>query len=158
MIRMNTESMTWEEEKEKLLFQKRRTRELFTMTLQWLELLEDGENLLPYFKERHCRRIAIYGAAGIGRVLLKEIGKDGGIEMPYFLDKNAEKQIETSDVPVYCPEEYEKLPEVDMVVVTAVSFFESICENLVRIRPEIPVVSLKTIIDVRKDEVWYGQR
>ena len=45
-----------------------------------------------------------------------------------------------------------------MVVVTAITFFESVFDTLMRIRPEIPAVSLKTILEVRKDEVWYEQR
>ena len=155
---MSTESTNREEEKEKLLLQKKRNRELFVTTLQWLELLEDGKNLLPYFREHDCRRIAVYGAAEIGGILLKEIEKDNLMEVLYFLDKNAEKQRVKCGKPVYLPEEFAKLPEVDMVVVTAITFFESVFDTLMRIRPEIPVVSLKKIIEVRKDEVWYEQR
>lgn len=155
---MNNELSNWEEEKEKLNFQRKRNRELFLAALRWLELLENGTNLLPYFKEHNCCRIAIYGAAEIGRVLLKEFEKDNLIEVPYFIDKNAEKQREKWGIPVYLPEEFAELPDVDLVVVTAISFFESVSDTLVKIRPEIPVVSLNTIIEVREDEVWYEER
>lgn len=155
---MNNELSNWEEEKEKLDFQRKRNREQFSTTLRWLELLQDDTNLLPYFNDHNCRRIAIYGAAEIGRVLLKEIEKDNLIEVPYFIDKNAENQREKWGIPVYLPEEFAELPDVDIVVVTAITFFESVNETLVKIRPEIPVVSLNTIIEVREDEVWYEER
>lgn len=155
---MNNELSNWVEEKEKLDFQRKRNRELFLAALRWLELLEDGTNLLPYFEEHSCRRVAIYGAAEIGSVLLKELVKDNQIEVPYFIDKNAEKQREKCGIPVYLPEEFAELPDVDIVVVTAITFFESVYDTLVKIRPEIPVVSLNTIIEVREDEVWYEKR
>ncbi len=155
---MSTESTNWETEKEKLILQRNRNKIQFSTTLQWLELLEDGTNLLPYFREHDCRRIAVYGAAEIGGILLKEIEKDNLMEVSYFLDKNAEKQREKCGKSVYLPEEFAKLPEVDMVVVTAITFFESVFDTLMCIRPEIPVVSLKKILEVRKDEVWYEQR
>lgn len=152
------ESIGWEEEKKKIIIQRDRTRAQFMCVLQWLELLENNTNLLSYFKEHNCCQVAIYGAAEIGNALLKEFERDNQIQVMYFLDKYAEKQREKWGVPVYLPEEFAALPDVDMVVVTAITSFESIWNNLMQIRPEIPVVSLKTIIEVRKDEVWYEQR
>ena len=48
------------------------------------------------------------------------------------------------------------MPQVDMVVVTAVSYIKAIQNVLLQIRPEVPVVSLERIISTRKEEVWYN--
>lgn len=152
------EAISWQEEKEKIISQRDRYKEYLSCVLQWLELLEDGANLRSYFKEHNCSQIAVYGAAEIGRVLRKEVECDSAIQVLYFLDRNAKKQKEKWGVPVYLPEEFAVLPDVDMVVVTAITSFADIWNNLMRIRPEIPVVSLKTMIEVRKDEVWHAQR
>lgn len=155
---MNEALTIWQKERKEIISQRDRNREQFWCALQWLELLEDGTDLCSYFREHNSSRIAIYGAAEIGRVLRKEVERDNVLQVLYFLDRNAEKQREKWGVPVYLPEEFAALPDVDMVVVTAIASFESIWSNLMRIRPEIPAVSLKTIIEVRKDEVWYEQR
>lgn len=155
---MNNESETWQKEKEKLILQRDRNRAQFSSALQWLELFEDGTNLIPYFKDHNCRRIAIYGAAEIARLLLKEIENDSITKVSYFLDKSAENQREKWGIPVYLPEEFVSLPDVDMVVVTAIYYFDEIYDNLLKIRQDIPVVSLNTILDVRRNEVWYEKR
>lgn len=155
---MINELTNWQEEKEMLIRQRQRNRALFSCVLRWLELFEDGTNLIPYFKEHNCRQIAIYGAAEIGHILLKEIKKENMTKVSYFLDKSAENQKEKWGIPVYLPEEFVSLPDVDMVVVTAIYFFEDIYDNLLKIRQDIPVLSLNTILDVRRNEVWYEKR
>lgn len=155
---MNSEQSNWQEEKEQLIQQRDRNRALFSCAMQWLELFEDGTNLTPYFQEHNCRNIAIYGAAEIGRVLMKEIENGGRVKVSYFMDKSAEKQREKFGRQVYLPEEYASLPEVDMIVVTAVSSFDEIYDNLMKIKPDTPIISLNTIINDRRDEVWYEKR
>jgi len=153
---MNGQEMAWENEKKKIIIQRDRLKAQFSCVFQWLELMEDGTNLQPYFKDHNSSKVAIYGAAEIGRMLLKEIEQDNTIKVSYFLDRNAERQREKWGVPIYLPEEFTGLPEVDMVIVTAILSFEAIQDTLLEVRPDIPVVSLETIIGVRKDEVWYN--
>lgn len=156
---MDNNAQTWQAEKETLIFQKNRSREQFSCVLDWLSLLEEGTNLLPYFRDHRCVRIAVYGAAQIGEMLLKEIGGyDRQMRVLYFLDRNAERQREKCGLPVYLPEEFPGLPRVDMTVVTAISYFDQVRDLLFWLRPDVPTVSLRTIIDVRKDEVWHEKR
>lgn len=155
---MSEQEMEWEKEREKMIYQKNRMNAHFSCVSKWLELLEDGGSLLPYFQERKCHKIMIYGAADIGRLLSKEIRRAGSVRVSGFLDRNADRQREICGVPVYLPEEYIHLDEVDMVVVTAIVAFKAINDNLMQLRPEIPVVSLNTIIEAAGNEVWYEQR
>lgn len=155
---MDIHHSEWEIEKKNLIIQRDRLWMQFTTAFQWLELLEDGTNIIPYFKEQNSQKIAIYGAAELGRMLLKELEKDSSMSVLYFIDKSADKKREKWGKPVYLPSEFKELPEVDIVVVTAVSFFEAINKDLIHIRPEIPIVSLNAIVETRRDEVWYEKQ
>lgn len=134
--------------------QKERNRQLFACTLEWLGLLEEGKDLLPYFRVHQCKRIAIYGAAGLGKLLYKELQKADDMEVCFFMDRNAMENREEAGIPVFLPEEFEQAPEVDMVVVTAVSAYDAISRQLLRIRPQIPIVSISTIVEARACEEW----
>lgn len=155
---MNEQEMNWEKEKEKLIWQKKRMNARFSCVSKWLELLEDGGSLIPYFQERKCHEIVIYGAAEMGRLLLKEIERGNSVRVSGFLDRNAQRQREVCGIPVYLPEEYIHISDADMVVVTAIVAFDAINDTLMGMRPEIPIVSLETIIAAAGNEVWYEQR
>ncbi len=135
----------------------RRTSQQFSYALKWIRLLEEGGDLLPFFQEHGCRKIAIYGAAAFGE-LLEEILSARGIKTEYFLDQKAEKTGKIHGVPVCHPDSYASCKDVDMVVVTAIFYFDEIMPALIRKRPEIPVVSMAQIIDIRTDEVWYENK
>lgn len=138
----------------KLTRQCDRIRQHFECAYKWLGLLEDGINLIPFFEAHQCERIGIYGVSDLGMMLQKEIGRDGRIEVAYFMDRNAGDNRMVGDIPVYLPEEVMDTPEVDMLVVTAIVAYDSIWKNLLEMRPELPIVSLNMIIDVRVNEVW----
>lgn len=134
-----------------------RKTEHLNCALKWLELLELGTALTPYFEARECHRIGIYGMAEFGKLLQKELKRSSGIETVYFMDRNAEKCRKVDNIPVFLPEELLEAPEVDMIVVTAFVAFSSISESLLKMKPEIPVVSLKSILDIRMVEEWDGK-
>lgn len=143
---------------EKLTMQRNRNRELFQCTLRWLELHEDGTSLMPYFRLHNCKKIAIYGAGDLGQMLLKELRREEDIKVLYFLDRMAETNRKEWNVPVYFPQEYSALPDVDIVIVTVFSVFEEIQQELIKIRPDIVVISIDKIINITRNEVWYAQR
>lgn len=149
--------IVWEQERRKLADARIKNRELFVCALDWLRLLERGANLLPYFKERDCRRIGIYGAGELAEVLIQELIKKNEVEIVYLMDQSAAAQREKYGFPVYLPEELHTVEDVDMIVVTAITYYDSISERLIRMRPEIPVVSLKNIIKDRISEEYYVQ-
>lgn len=134
-----------------------KNRELFVCALDWLRLLESGEDLLPYFRERDCRRIGIYGAGELAEILVWEMRRRDEIEIAYLMDQSAAANRERYGLPVYLPEEFTSVEDVDMVVVTAITYFDAISERLIRMRPEMPVVSLSGIIRKRISEGCYEQ-
>lgn len=137
-----------------ITYQRNRYKLFFERTYQWLTLLENGTSLIPYFEKRYCKKIGIYGNAEFGKMLYKELAGHSQIQVEFFMDRNAETNRTIEGIPVFLPEELPDVPEVDMIVVTAVAAADSIVRALLAIRPELPIVSLNTIIDARLNEEW----
>ena len=113
---------------------------LFTMMNQWVKVKQAGKNLSSYFKERGFNKIAIYGMSYAGATLLEEL-QGTGVEVVYGIDRNAGSLY--SDINIVSMED--SLEEVDAVVVTAITFFDEIEENLEK-KLSCPIVSLEDIL------------
>lgn len=113
---------------------------LFLMMNEWVKVKQEGKNLAEYFVEKGYKRIAIYGMSYAGETLLDELN-DTDIEVVYAIDKNAKSiylDIDTVTIE-------SDLQEVDVVVVTAITFFDDIEEKL-KEKLECPIVSLEDIL------------
>ena len=126
----------------------------FKCTYKWLTLLENGTTLIPYFEKHRCKKIGIYGSAEFGKMLCKELTAHSQIQVEFFMDRNAENERMIEGIPVFLPKELPNVPDVDMLVVTAIAAADSIVRTLLEVRPELPIVSLNTIIDARINEEW----
>lgn len=107
---------------------------------EWLKVRQDGRNLVQYFEKRGYKNIAIYGMSYLGESLVKEL-KDSDVKVLYGIDKNAENIYSSVDVISLS----DNLPKVDVVVVTAVFFFDEIAEELGDMM-DCPIISLETIV------------
>ena len=145
----------WESERQKLMDARMKNRKLFACALDWMRILESGEDLLPYFRERDCRKIGIYGAGELAEILIREMRRKNEVEIVGLIDQSAAACREKFGLPVYLPEELAAIEDVDMIVVTAITYFDAISEKLIRMRPEIPVVSLEGIVRKRISEDCY---
>ena len=145
----------WESERQKLMDARMKNRRLFVCALNWMRLLERGEDLLPYFQERDLKKIGIYGAGELAEILIQEMRRKNEVEIVCLIDQSAAVCREKFGLPVYLPEEFAAIEDVDMVVVTAITYFDAISEKLLRICPEMPVVSLEGIIWKRISEECY---
>ncbi len=146
---LETSEKMWEIEREKLMSARIKNRRLFVCALNWLQLLESGRDVIGYFTEREYKKIGIYGAGELAELLVQEMEKSQETQVGYLLDQTAAVNRKKYGYPMYLPEEFAVIEDVDMIVVTAITYFESISEALIRIRPEIPVVSLENIIKNR---------
>ncbi len=113
---------------------------LFLMMNQWVRVKQEGKNLSEYFKEETYKRIAIYGMSYAGETLINEL-KNTEIEVVYGIDKNADYIYSDMDV-FYVDDDLEK---VDAVVVTSISFFEEIKEQLSG-KLDCPILSMEDIL------------
>lgn len=113
---------------------------IMQMFNQWLIDKQEGKSLVSFFEDNGYKAIAIYGMSYLGERLLDEL-KDSGIEVKYAIDKNADNicaGIEVKNLE-------DDLPEVDMIVVTAVYFFDEIERQLTQL-VDYPVISLEEVL------------
>ena len=114
--------------------------DLFLIMNRWVKLKQEGREIIDYFKKNNYKHIAIYGMSYMGETLINEL-KNSDVEIVYAIDKNADNIF--ADVEVVGLDE--ELEEVDVIIVTAVSFFEEVKELLVQ-KIDCPIVSLEEIL------------
>ncbi|MCM1087827.1 MAG: hypothetical protein NC419_06695 [Muribaculaceae bacterium] len=113
---------------------------LFLMMNQWVKVKQEGKNLASYFEKNSYKKIAVYGMSYAGETLIDEL-KGSGIEVAYGIDKKADTIY--SDVDIVSMED--ALEEVDVVVVTAITFFDEIEEKLSK-KVDCPIISLEDVL------------
>nr|WP_296461350.1 hypothetical protein [uncultured Acetatifactor sp.] len=131
---------TASEKGEKLQMMSDKHLALFLMMNQWVKVKQEGKHLASYFEANGYRKIAIYGMSYAGETLLDEL-KGTGVQVAYAIDRSAGSIY--ADVAVL-PLESE-LGDVDAVVVTAITYFDEVEEQLGR-KLDCPVVSLENIL------------
>lgn len=100
-------------------------QKMFFVYNDWLAMQEQGFYIDDYLKGLGVGSIAIYGYSYIGKRLYhSQRGK--GIEVRYFIDRNAE--FLEADVPVYLP--CASLPSVDLIVICLVDEVDDIRKRL----------------------------
>ena len=110
----------------------KKVHELYMAFDQWLRIRQEGKTLAEYFEKNNYKTAAIYG--------MKEL-KDSDITVSYIIDKNADSIY--ADVDVVTPDD--ELGPVDVIVVTAIYYFDEIEENLSG-KIDCPIVSLEDIL------------
>lgn len=113
---------------------------LFLMMNQWVKVKQEGKNLSDYFGRNNYKNIAIYGMSYAGETLMDEL-KDSEICVKYGIDRRAGRICEEIDIVTMDDD----LPEVDAVVVTAITFFDEIEEELGN-KLNCPILSLEDIL------------
>lgn len=129
-----------EKRMDKMEIQLNKMTAFYDLSVQWLALRQDGQNLSEYFRFNGYNSVAIYGMAGLGERLAAEL-QGTGIEVRYVVDQNADR-IDTN-YPKYKP--MEDLPNADVMVVTAIMAFQDIQEMMEK-RVEMPIISLEDVV------------
>lgn len=107
---------------------------------RWLQIRQEGRTLAEYFEKHNYKTVAIYGMKELGERLLDEL-KDSDVKVCYAIDKNADQIY--ADVDIVTPDD--ELEPVDVIVVTAIYYFDEIAENLSE-KVDYPIVSLEDIV------------
>lgn len=114
--------------------------ELFLMMMQWVKVKQDGKNLASYFEKNGYKKIAIYGMSYAGETLVDEL-RNSDITVAYGIDQKADNLY--ADINIVSADA--DLEEVDVVVVTAITFFDEIKEKLSD-KIDSPIISLDDIL------------
>lgn len=117
-----------------------KVHELYMLFDQWVQVKQEDKSLVEYFRKNEYRTIAIYGMKELGERLYDEL-KNSDIKVSYVIDKNADKIY--ADVNVVTPDE--ELDPVDVIVVTAVYYFNEI-EEVLNKKVNYPIVSLEDVL------------
>lgn len=113
---------------------------LFLLMNKWMKTKQGGRHIREYLEENNYKSVAVYGMSHVGKCLLEEL-KDCGVQIKYAVDRNG--AAVNSDIKIYTPED--ALPEVDVMIVTAVYYYNEICNNL-KDKVTYPIVSLEDIL------------
>lgn len=112
----------------------------YDLLVEWLRLKQQGINLKEYFELNGYCSVAIYGMKELGERLVEEL-KGTDIEVKYVVDRN--KDAVVTSLPKYSPDE--ELPQVDVMVVTAVYYYSDIVEEMEEKIP-FPIISLEDVV------------
>ena len=107
---------------------------------QWFATKQEGKSVEDYLRSEGIKTVAIYGMSFMGRRLYEEL-KDTDIEVKYGIDKNWDKIY--ADIDMVTPED--DLEEVDVIIVTAFSFFDEIADLLMG-KTDIRILSIEDLI------------
>ena len=113
---------------------------LFLMMNQWVKVKQAGKSLASYFEKNHYKKIAVYGMSFAGETLIDEL-KNTEITVAYGIDKKADSIY--ADVDIVSVED--SFADVDVVIVTAITFFDEIEEKLSE-KLDCPIISLEDIL------------
>lgn len=117
-----------------------RTTVNYNTLKRWFALKQQNKTVCTYFEKNGYSQIAIYGMSDLGMFLLEELA-GSSIRTEYAIDRRAEKLA--IGLPILTAEDL--LPEVDVIVVTAVYFFKEI-DELLRNKVTCPVISLEDVL------------
>ena len=118
----------------------RKQEEFYRLFTRWLNIHNHGISVADYCTRNNFRCVAIYGMKEAGELLTTELEKNG-IQVLYGIDMDAEKiYAKTSIV-----KPSEELADVDVIIVTAVHYFEQIEADL-RSKVNCQIVSLLDMV------------
>ncbi len=103
-----------------------------------------GYGVGEYLKRSGIKKIAIYGASILGKILYEIVKKY--IRVEFFLDRNAEYMVSDTDISVYTIDDYPLNHSVDAVVITLMNGADKI-EKLVKEKMNVETVVLQTVLE-----------
>lgn len=129
---------------ERTVFLKKRAEQYedyYHLLNHWLEAKNYGASARDYFLANGWKNIAIYGMGDLANRLMEDLG-NSDIGVKYGIDRDAAGTVaRISDI--YSPND--KLPEVDVVVITPFYAYKPIQEMLKK-KLDCPVISLENVI------------
>lgn len=117
-----------------------KVHELYMAFDRWLQIRQEGKSLVEYFTKNGYKTVAVYGMKELGERLVDEL-KGSDVTVSYAIDQNADSIY--ADVDVVTPDE--ELAPVDVIAVTAITYFDEIEENLAA-KVDYPIISLEDIL------------
>lgn len=117
--------------------------EFYHILIRWIELMQKEKKIAEYFEQNEYQTVAVYGMKEIGILLCTEL-KQEKIDIRYAIDKNAELiNNDSLDIEILKPST--EMPKVDIIIVTAIHYFDSIYMELRKLT-EAEIVSIVDVL------------
>lgn len=113
---------------------------LFLLMSQWVKVKQSGKGIADYLEQNNYKKIAIYGMGNVGEILINEL-YGSGIKIIYGIDRNADNIY--AECKVVKPED--KLEQADAVIVTSITYFDEIADDL-SMKLNCPILSIEKIL------------
>lgn len=121
--------------------------EFIILTLaRWVRVLEAGGRIDTFLRHHGIHTVAVYGYGHLGRLLVEELHRSACVQLAYVADQS--KQQLDEDVP-FCLAS-EELPDVDVIIVTAVYYFDEIRTALEAKGVRAKIVSLYDVLNLMR--------
>lgn len=122
-----------------------RYKAYYQLTNQWLMNKNENKSMKSYLADNDIKSIAIYGMGTLGELFYSEI-KDSGVEVKYFIDKNADTlYYGIDDIAVVGLDDIGRQDDVDAIIVTPIFDFDAIESDMEDIT-DISLISLEDIV------------
>ncbi len=125
---------------------KSKLQEFYDVLIKWLELKQRKKEIGDFLKRNGYSKVVIYGMKELGKLLYDDL-ELCGIEIPYCIDVRAEDVYKDLSITVISPDEYARACDVDVVIVTAIHYYEDIFLQLWKRKKSAPILSLEFIIN-----------
>ncbi len=125
----------------KLEDENKKHKEFYVVMYKWLKLRNSGSGIASYFEKKGYRNIAVYGMKELGELLCDELRGKEEINVKYCIDRNITGSY--NGVPIRRPDE--DLESVDVIVITAIHYFNEIESDLMD-NVDCPVISIEDVI------------
>ncbi len=113
----------------------------FRLSSKYLNMKQSNVSVADYLKKLDVKQVAIYGVGYLGKNLYLDL-VEAGINVSYVIDRN--KDNWDQQCKIYFPED--KVPEIEMIIVTPVYDFDEI-KNFLDTKINTQVISLEKIFD-----------
>lgn len=117
----------------------------YEMLFKWMQNNQNKKHLAKYFELNDIHKVVIYGSGTLGQLLLNEIKNFSDVNVLYFVDKNANSN-ENKEITVIGLEDIDKLNEADVVIITPISYYDEIEQDLLKAGLNKDIISLEDII------------
>lgn len=107
----------------------------------WMKALEEGKEVSSFFVNNQYHNIAIYGMGFLGKHLKAQL-ENNNFSIIYTIDRNI---IEYNNFKYDLSKDIDNIPKADIIVVTPITEYISIKENLVKLT-DSKIVSLEEVI------------
>lgn len=118
--------------------------QLFILMCQWVSLKQSGKSIVSYFIDNDYCNVAVYGMGRVGVAILNEL-KNTKINVQYGIDL---QKVSDDELTIYKPDDL--LPDVDIIVVSAITYYDEIKNHLYD-KINCPVVSIMDILEITRE-------